>query len=122
MASIVAYCAAFKVHKFEVINGKEKGGKLQEIHSVLGGDTEKLKELNSKKHIFLDNLSGDYYGYDHKQRSWIPLGNFGLHFSRAEASLYGEPVGGASDLLKAVQKFKDPEDPQKKPLILTNSN
>lgn len=52
----------------------------------------------------------------------MPAGNFGLHFARAEASLYGETIGGASDLLKPVQKYQDPEDMQKTPLIQTNPN
>ena len=117
MAQIVSYCAALKVHKLEVVNGNEKGGRLQDIHNILDGDAEKLKMLDPRKHAFLDNLSGDYYSYDHSQKSWIPAGNFGLHFSRAEASLYGETIGGASDMLKPVQKYQNPEDLQKKPLI-----
>lgn len=61
MAQIVAYCATVRVHKIEVINGSEKGGRRQDIKNVLGGDPDKLKMLNPLKHVYLDNLSGDYY-------------------------------------------------------------
>ena len=91
-----------RVHKIEVINGSEKGGRKQDIKNVLGGDPDKLKMLDPSKHVYLDNLSGDYYQYDPESEAWAPAGNFGLHYGRAEASLYGETIGGASDLLKPV--------------------
>ena len=97
MFQIVSYCATFAVHKMEVINGHEKGGRRQDMNKILGGDAGKLKMLDPEKHVYLDNLSGDYYQYDHASESWVPAGNFGLHYARAEASLYGETIGGASD-------------------------
>jgi hypothetical protein len=41
----------------------------------------------------------------------------GLHFSRAEASLYGEPIGGISDNIKIVKRFEGKEDTQKPALM-----
>ena len=61
--------------------------------------------LDPFKHVYLDNLSGDYYHYNHESKSWIPAGNFGIHYGRAEASLYGETIGGASDRLKPIQRY-----------------
>ena len=59
-----------------------------------------LNKLQKGYHVFLDNLSGDYYGYDLDKEEWHPVGNVGLHHSRAEASLCGGIVGGAADTMK----------------------
>jgi hypothetical protein len=69
-----------------------------------------IKEVNArilpqlqKNQVFLDNLTGDYYSYDHEKNEWKPSGNMGLHYSRAMASLGGK-VGG--DLIKKVAKYE----------------
>lgn len=48
-----------------------------------------LPKLNKNYHVFLDNLSGDIFGYDHKKMAWEPLANIGLHHRRAKASIQG---------------------------------
>jgi len=68
-----------------VINGKEKGGSVAKIKQAVG--VEMLEKLISGFHVFLDNLSGDLYAYDAEKQSWQPMGNLGLHYSRAEASI-----------------------------------
>jgi len=35
----------------------------------------------------MDNLSGDIFTYDKEKFEWNPIGNVGLHYSRAEASI-----------------------------------
>jgi hypothetical protein len=34
----------------------------------------------------------------------------GLHFSRAEATLHGDPIGGISDNIKFVKRFEGKTD------------
>ena len=85
MYQLVYYCATAG-RSLQVINGNEKGGSLRKIESVLGGDVDKLKKLDPRHHVFLDDLSGDFYTYDKSSSQWRPEGNFGLHSARAEAS------------------------------------
>lgn len=54
--------------------------------------------------MFLDNLTGDYYSYEEKKNEWKPLGNMGLHYSRAMASLGGNAVG--ADTVKKVSTYQ----------------
>ena len=45
MSQLVYYCATYS-RPMQVINGNEKGGPLNKIHSVLGGDLGKLSQLD----------------------------------------------------------------------------
>lgn len=81
MAMLVRYCATAGQH-LEVI----KSGPIKQITEVLDGDPSKLEQL-SPCHVYLDDLSGDFYCYDRFAGTWKPMGNFGLHNSRAEASI-----------------------------------
>lgn len=95
---LVYYCATgFK--DIEVINGKERGGTLASIKDI---DARILPGL-SQNQVFLDNLTGDFYAYDHDSNEWKPQGNTGLHYSRAMAS-HGGIVGG--DLMKKVNQYQ----------------
>jgi hypothetical protein len=73
---------------------------------VLDGDPDKLSQL-SPNHVYLDDLSGDYYSFDKFSSQWKPLGNFGLHYSRAEASIQGVIVGSSADLMKKVKTYEN---------------
>lgn len=33
--------------------------------------------------VFLDNSTGDYYTFKKDQELWVPIGNVGLHYSKA---------------------------------------
>ena len=72
-----------------------------------GGPLASIKEVNVKaiksNHVYLDNLTGDYYSYSAEKEEWKPLGNVGLHYSRAMAS-FGGAVGG--DLVKKVSTYQ----------------
>ena len=46
------------------MNGKERGGPLNKIEQVLDGDTVKLTALNPNYHVYLEDLSGDFFYYD----------------------------------------------------------
>ena len=48
-----------------------------------------LNKLKKNFHVFLDNLSGDIFGYNAKKMQWEPLANVGLHHRRAKASIQG---------------------------------
>ena len=53
-------------------------------------------------HTFLDDLTGDFYSFDPSAQEWKPVGNTGLHWENAAASISGEMKRGASDLVKKV--------------------
>jgi hypothetical protein len=72
--------------------------------------------------MFLDNLSGDFYGYNHDTEEWEPKGNVGLHASRAEASLQGGVVGGAADLMKKKKVHKAAATSGLKPILIMTSD
>jgi hypothetical protein len=69
-----------------VINGCEKGGSISQIKKV---SPEVLRKLSKGYHVYQDNLSGDIFTYDKEKIEWQPIGNVGLHYSRAEASIQG---------------------------------
>jgi hypothetical protein len=100
MQMLVNYCATCFA-EVQVINGGERGGPLTTIKEV----PAKLVANGGAKSnlVFLDNLTGDYYALDEKSSQWKPQGNFGLHYSRAMASLGGS-VGG--DLVKKVSTYQ----------------
>ena len=51
----------------------------------------------------MDYLTGDFYSYNQQSNEWKPIGNTGLHYSRAMTSLGGS-VGG--DLIKKVKTYQ----------------
>jgi hypothetical protein len=65
-------------------------------------DARYLHLLKEGQHVYLDNLTGDFYSFDQASGEWKPAGNVGLHYSRAMASL-GGVVGG--DLIKKVSTY-----------------
>jgi hypothetical protein len=75
--------------------------------------------LNSRYHVFLENLSGDYFCYDQSKNEWKPQGNFGLHYSRVEASQQGAMLKGSTDLVKNTQTYKPKQDLNKPVLIIS---
>jgi len=46
-----------------------------------------LEKLSKGFHCYMDSLSGDVFSYNKDKIEWYPLGNVGLHYSRAEASI-----------------------------------
>lgn len=63
----------------------EKGGSIANIKTAVNATM--LNKLVKGYHGFLDNLSGDVLTYDNEMQQWKPVGNTGLHYSRAEASI-----------------------------------
>ncbi len=106
---MLIYFCATSFADINVINGNQKGGPLQSISQVEAKTLEQLK----KQDVYLDNLTGDYYHYDKKQNQWVPIGNVGLHYSRAMASL-GGLAGG--DLIKKVSTYQS-KDNINKPVL-----
>ena len=94
---LVYYCAT-NFNEIKVINNNQKGGTLNSIKDI---DARILPALE-RDEVFLDNLTGDFYMFDHERNEWKPSGNVGLHYSRATASLGGK-VGG--DLIKKVATY-----------------
>lgn len=45
-------------------------------------DAKDLEHYNSHD-VFLDNSTGDYYSFKKDQGMWVPIGNIGLHYSKA---------------------------------------
>ena len=61
-----------------VINGRGKGGKLSDIMNV----TQQMQNLKHED-FYLDNVTGDMYGYNYETCEWIPKMNSGLHYVQA---------------------------------------
>jgi hypothetical protein len=105
-----------------VLNGKERGGPLKTISHILLGDAQKLGVLDPSYHVFLEDLSGDYFTFDKNSNEWKPKGNFGLHYSRISASQQGAIVKGPTDTLKKVKTYEPAEDVTKPHLVITGCN
>ena len=105
-----------------MLNGKERGGPLKNITNVLQGDPQKLNVLEPNFHVFLEDLSGDYFSFDKKSLEWRPKGNFGLHYSRISASQQGAVVKGPCDNLKKIKTYEPAEDITKPHLVITGCN
>lgn len=58
MQFLIYFCAT-NFADIEVINGKEKGGSLNQIKEVHA----KLLPQLDKNQVYLDNLTGDFYTY-----------------------------------------------------------
>lgn len=58
--SVIAYYCATGFAPLHVINGRERGGSLNSIHSLGAEDTRKLRDND----VFLDHATGDYYTYE----------------------------------------------------------
>jgi hypothetical protein len=43
----------------------------------------KEAEFYQAHDVFLDNATGDYFNYKKDQEMWFPMGNVGLHYSKA---------------------------------------
>ena len=83
----MAYYCAMESKSISVINGCEKGGSVSQIKKAV--TPEKLERLAKGYHMFMDNLSGDLFTYDKEKLEWQPVGNVGMHYFRAEASIQG---------------------------------
>ena len=61
MSQLAFYCATESRH-LSIINGSENGGSVTDIRKAV--PPHLLSKLNKNYHVFLDNLSGDIFGYD----------------------------------------------------------
>lgn len=75
---MVYYCATGYAN-INVINGKGKGGYLEEINYIDHKDIE----YYGSSDVFLDFTTGDFYNFKKDQDMWLPVGNVGLHYSKA---------------------------------------
>lgn len=69
----------------------------------------------------MDNLSGDLFSYNHDKQEWYPLGNAGLHDSRAEASIQGGTIGGVGDSMKKTKTHAADSSGSLKPVMIMTS-
>ena len=90
--------------EISVINGCEKGGSVSNIKNAVHPSI--LNQLTENYHVFLDSLSGDVFTYAKESQEWKPIGNTGLHHSRAEASIQGGTIGGAGDSVKKAPVYQ----------------
>ncbi|KRX04502.1 hypothetical protein PPERSA_04317 [Pseudocohnilembus persalinus] len=60
--------------QIKIINGDGNGGKLSEMNDL----QNKLYYIQPDEY-FLDNTTGDLYGYSNQSDEWIPKGNVGIH-------------------------------------------
>ncbi|CDW75232.1 UNKNOWN [Stylonychia lemnae] len=99
MQMLIYFCAT-NFAQLKVLNNNEKGGALSGIQDM----NSKILPTLEKNQVFLDNLTGDYYQYEREKNEWKPVGNVGLHYSRAMAS-HGGLTGG--DLIKKVSTYTE---------------
>lgn len=118
LAQMAYYCAMESKH-ISVINGCEKGGSLARIKEAV--KTDMLDSLTKGFHVFMDQLSGDLLTYDNEKLEWQPIGNCGLHYSRAEASLQGAIEGGPSDGVKKKPVYHVDSTGGLKPVMIMTS-
>jgi hypothetical protein len=52
--------------------------------------------------VFLESITGDYYGYNKETKVWFPMGNVGLHHSQT-LETYGN---AASLFVTKIKKYK----------------
>lgn len=116
----IAYFCAMESKTLSIINGLEKGGSMKNIKSFVKPDV--LDKLTQNYHCYMDNLSGDVFSYNKDKCEWFPLGNTGLHDSRAEASIQGGTIGGAGDSLKKKRVHVSNASGALKPLLIMTSN
>ena len=102
-----------------VINGCEKGGSIQHIKKAVAPDM--LEKLAKGYHCYMDNLSGDIFSYNSCKQEWFPLGNTGLHYSRAEASIQGGTIGGVGDSMKKSKVHQSNASGSLKPVLIMTS-
>ena len=76
---MLIYWCATNFASLKIINGGGKGSNLKEIHSLA---LSKIQNL-TKDEVFLDNATGDYYTFRQDTEVWAPLGNTGMHNSKA---------------------------------------
>ncbi|KAL4441119.1 hypothetical protein ABPG74_002069 [Tetrahymena malaccensis] len=78
MQAVVFLCASNLESNIEVINGQGNGGKLSDMHNL----PIRLQDVKHY-HYFLENTTGDLYGFNYESNEWVPKGNCGLHFRRS---------------------------------------
>ncbi|EGR31050.1 hypothetical protein IMG5_118860 [Ichthyophthirius multifiliis] len=78
MQALIFLCASNIEKNIQIVNGGDNGGKLSEIH-IMNKD---LKNIQPNDY-YLDNTTGDLYGFNYETNEWIPKGNCGLHYRRS---------------------------------------
>lgn len=86
-----------------VINGCERGGSIKDI--VTSVQPSLLKNLVPNYHVFLDNNSGDIYSYNENSLEWKPIGNVGVHDSRALLELTGVKIANSLRKTKTHSQY-----------------
>jgi hypothetical protein len=93
---LVYYCATHFAD-LKIINGGGRGSNLKDIHTL---DPAWVQNL-SKNKVFLDNATGDYYTFRKDLNVWAPVGNAGLHYSKA-----AEAYGGIGEFMTKTKTYK----------------
>ncbi|KAL4442225.1 hypothetical protein ABPG74_009243 [Tetrahymena malaccensis] len=78
MQALVFLSASNMEKNINIINGNGDGGKLSDIQTT----SSNLKSIKPSDY-FLDNTTGDLYGFNYETNEWIPKGNCGLHSRRS---------------------------------------
>lgn len=69
--------------------------------------------------MFLDNTSGDIFSYNKGEFQWKPIGNVGLHFSRALTEISG---GNSGQQVKKVRTHSSNATSSLKPVMIMTSD
>lgn len=70
---------------------------MNDIHAI---DTAIASNL-TRNDVFLDNATGDYYTFKKDVGLWVPMGNTGLHYSKA-----AEQSGTEGAFMRKVKTYK----------------
>ena len=100
-----------------VINGNEKGGPIKNIKESV--KPEILDKLVKNFHVFLDNTSGDIFNYEKEEMEWKPIGNVGLHYSRALTEISGSV---AANTVKKTKTHISNATSSLKPVMIMTSD
>ena len=75
--NLLVYFCATGMKDMYVVNNNEKGGPVSQIDKI----TYKFNKF--KDNVFLDRITGDYFSFNNELNQWVPVGNVGMHYSRA---------------------------------------
>jgi hypothetical protein len=70
---------------------------LDEIHQYDNSTTKHL----SRKDVFLDNTTGDFYTFKKDLGMWVPIGNVGLHYAKG-----AEDIGSEGQFMRKIKTYR----------------
>lgn len=97
--NMLVYFCATGLKEMYVVNNNEKGGPISQIDKI----TYKFNKF--KDNVFLDRITGDYFSFNNEINQWVPMGNVGIHYSRAVEAIDNK----SSEHLKMKHDYKPSE-------------